>query len=39
MERKLGERHETETVGWSEWEGGVGGGGEGRGEEGERENK
>lgn len=25
MERKLGERHETETVGWSEWEGGVGG--------------
>lgn len=33
MERKLGERHETETVGWSEWEGGVGGVGE---EEGRR---
>lgn len=25
MERKLGEQHETETEGSSEWEGGVGG--------------
>lgn len=25
MERKLGEQHETEMEGWSEWEGGVGG--------------